>query len=46
MSDHSDLSKSRTPTSELGDSTETLVETTIQHFQNPMKHLLKSYFTH
>jgi len=35
MSDHSNLSKSRTPTPELGDSTENLVETTIQNFQNP-----------
>jgi len=44
MSDHSDHSKSRTPTSELGDSTETLVETTTTSlpvtFSNP--DLLKS----
>jgi len=38
MSDHSDLSKSRNLTPELGDSAETLVETAIQNFQNPIEH--------
>lgn len=34
MSDPSDLSKTQTPTPELGDSTENLEQATIQNFQN------------
>lgn len=38
MSDPSDLSKTQTPTPELGDSTKNLEQATIENFQNPTEY--------